>query len=261
MYGRIGGSVLRKPLPAWSEVGRRRRARRHTPCVPIRPLSDGESFMRKVKRFLSSDIMHIASNPQEYSDFVRRKPSGLQLSVEAIPVLTMIRISPRDFSAIRLGDETVGLLGAGGSVRIKGDHFRQQFWRNDITSVVDLRVTHPLVENAGDILLEHELRMDGDHPLVLSRPGVGGMEPRLAEMGFVHVGRNNWVLDPQQDTKVWTKNVNDQRHRVDRPRKYLSKVEDSDSQESCETDSSDDDPSYYLERAVRRLAVGQDDSE
>lgn len=73
MYGRIGGSVLRKPLPAWSEVGRRRRARRHTPCVPIRPLSDGESFMRKVKRFLSSDIMHFASNPQEYSDFVRRK--------------------------------------------------------------------------------------------------------------------------------------------------------------------------------------------
>lgn len=201
MYGRIGGSVLRKPLPAWSEVGRRRRPRRHTPCVPIRPLSDGESFMRKVKRFLSSDIMHIASNPQEYSDFVRRKPSGLQLSVEAIPVLTMIRISPRDFSAIRLGDETVGLLGAGGSVRIKGDHFRQQFGRNDITSVVDLRVTHPLVENAGDILLEHELRMDGDHPLVLSRPGVGGMKPRLAERGFVHVGRNNWVLDPQQHPK------------------------------------------------------------
>lgn len=97
----------------------------------------------------------------------------------------MIRISPRDFSAIRLGHETVGLLGAGGSVRIKGDHFRQQFGRNDITSVVDLRVTYPLAENAGDILLEHELRMDGDHPLVLSRPGVGGMEPHLAEMGFV----------------------------------------------------------------------------
>lgn len=37
--------------------------------------------MRKVKRFLSSEIMHIASNPHEYSDFDRRKPSGLQLSV------------------------------------------------------------------------------------------------------------------------------------------------------------------------------------
>lgn len=54
--------------------------------------------------------------------------------------------------------------------------------------MVDLRVTHPLDEHVGDILLEHELRMDGDHPLVLSRPGVGGMEPRLAEMGFVHGG-------------------------------------------------------------------------
>lgn len=68
------------------------------------------------------------------------------------------------------------------------------------------------------------------------------------------------MLDPQQHPKVWTKNENDQWHRVDRPTKYLSKVEDSDSQESCETDSSDDDPSYYLERAVRRLPVGQDDS-
>lgn len=125
--------------------------------------------------------------------------------------------------------------------------------------MVDLRVTYPLAENAGDILLEHELRMDGDHPVVLSRPGVGGMEPRLAEMDFVHVGRNNWVLDPQQHPKVWTKNENG--HRVVRHTKYLSKVEDSDSQESCETDSCDDDPSYYLERAVRRLAGGQDDSE
>ncbi|WP_247458916.1 hypothetical protein [Bradyrhizobium sp. 153] len=104
--------------------------------------------------------------------------------------------------------------------------------------MVDLRVTYPLAENAGDILLEHELRMDGDHPVVLSRPGVGGMEPRLAEMDFVHVGRNNWVLDPQQHPKVWTKNENDQWHRVVRPTKYLSKVEDSD-----------------VKRAARRIRV------
>lgn len=79
MYGRIGGSVLRKRLPAWSEVGRRRRARRHTPCVPIRPLSRSSTenlFMRKVKRVLSSDIMHIASNPQEHSDFVGESRAG-----------------------------------------------------------------------------------------------------------------------------------------------------------------------------------------
>lgn len=102
--------------------------------------------------------------------------------------------------------------------------------------MVDLRVTHPLDEYAGDILLEHELRMDGDHPLVLSRPGVGGMEPRLAEIILFMAGRKNWVLDPQQHPKVWTENENDQWHRVDSPTKYLSKVEDSDGEESCETD-------------------------
>ncbi|UPK40612.1 host specificity protein [Bradyrhizobium sp. 186] len=228
---------------------------------PIIKIVDRESFMRKVKKFLSSDIMHIASNPQEYSDFVSEKAERAATVAGGYSSTYDDPDKPARFFSYQLGDETVGLLRAGGSVRIKGDHFRQQFGRNDITSVVDLRVTHPLVENAGDILLEHQLRMDGDHPLVLSRPGVGGMEPRLAEMGFVHVGRNNWVLDPQQHPEVWTKNENDRWQRVDRPTKYLSKVEDSDSQESCETDSSDDDPSYYLERAVRRLALGQDDSE
>lgn len=49
-------------------------------------------------------------------------------------------------------------------------------------------------------------------------------------------GRKNWVLDPQQHPKVWTENENDQWHRVDSPTKYLSKVEDSDGEESYETD-------------------------
>jgi len=67
-------------------------------------------------------------------------------------------------------------LRAAGSARIEGEHFQEQLGRNDITSVVGLQVTHPR-ENAGDIFLEHQMREEGDHPLVLSRPARRGMEP------------------------------------------------------------------------------------
>ncbi|MFK4380703.1 hypothetical protein ABIA40_000111 [Bradyrhizobium sp. USDA 223] len=59
---------------------------------------------------------------------------------------------------------------------MEGEHFQEQLGRNDITSVVGLQVTHPR-ENAGDIFLEHQMREEGDHPLVLSRPARRGMEP------------------------------------------------------------------------------------
>lgn len=52
--------------------------------------------------------------------------------------------------------------------------------------------------------------MDGDHPLVLSRPGIGCMEPRLRKWVLFMAGRKKWVLDPQQHPKVWTENENDQ---------------------------------------------------
>ncbi|WP_342724073.1 host specificity protein [Bradyrhizobium sp. B097] len=218
---------------------------------------DRSSFMEGVRRFLGSDIRHIASHPEEYSDFVSEKAERAATVAGGYANTYDDPNNQARFFSYQLGDETVGLLRAGGPARIKGEHFRQQFGCNDITSVVDLRVTHPLVENAGDILLEYQLRMDGDHPLVLSRPALPGVEPRLAEMGFVHVGRDHWVLDPNRNPEVWTKNENDEWQRVDKPTKYLSKVEDgdTDTEASIGSDSSDDDPSFYLERAVRGLRM------
>ncbi|MDA9447096.1 host specificity protein [Bradyrhizobium sp. CCBAU 21360] len=208
-----------------------------------------------VERFLRNDIRHIAENPGEYSDFVSQKAERAATVAGSYANTYDDPNSTARFYSYRLGDEIVGLLRAGGPARIKGDHFQQQFGRNDITSVVDLRVTHPLVENAGDILLEHQLREDGDQPLILSRPALAGMEPRLADMGFVPVGRNHWVLDPHQRPDVWAKNENDEWQRVGKLTKYLSKDEGSDvgPQRSYETDSSDDDPSFYLERALREM--------
>ncbi|WP_244485013.1 host specificity protein [Bradyrhizobium tropiciagri] len=229
---------------------------------PIIKIDEQEDFTDLVERYLRRDIRDIADNPQEYSEFVSRKAEWAATVAGAYANTYHDPNNPAKFFSYQLGDESVGLLAVGGPVRIKGDRFREQFGRNDITSVVDLRVTHPLVENAGDILLEHQLRLDGDHPLVLSRPARSGMEPRLAEMGFVHVGRDHWVLDPHQNPEVWTKNENNEWQRVGKPTKYLSKVEEARSgrRESVETDSSDDDPSFYLERELRRMAV-EDDSE
>lgn len=54
----------------------------------------------------------------------------------------------------------------------KGDNaWREKFPRRDeITSRIDFRVTHPLVDNAGDILLEHQLRsMATNRPSCLTR--------------------------------------------------------------------------------------------
>ncbi|WP_420969802.1 host specificity protein [Bradyrhizobium sp. B120] len=222
---------------------------------------DQDSFEKGLRRFLGGDIMHIAGNPEEYSDRVSGKAWNAATVAGGYLDTSEDPIKPARFYSYQLGDETVGLLKAGGPAQIKGEQFWQQFGRNNITSVVELRVTHPLVENAGDILLEHQLRQDGDHPLVLSRPGTEGMEPRLTEMGFVHMGRNYWALDPNQHPEVWAKNESNEWQRVDKPTKYLTKVEDSDtaseaSVESAETTSSGGDPSSLLALHFGQLRMG-----
>ncbi|SDE00499.1 hypothetical protein SAMN05216337_101845 [Bradyrhizobium brasilense] len=231
-----------------------------TSSPPIIEIINRSSFMDGVKRYLGSDIMQIASNPEEYSDFVSEKAERAATVAGSYASTYDDPNKQAKFYSYQLGDESVGLLRAGGPATIKGERFLRQFGRSDVTSVVDLRITHPLVENAGDILLEHQLRMDGKYPLVLSRPAVEGMEPRLAEMGFVHFGRNYWVLDPHEHPEVWTKNENDQWQRTDKPTKYLSNSDGNDVG-NFETVSSDDDPAFYLERAMERMGLTQDDSE
>ncbi|SFJ62387.1 host specificity protein [Bradyrhizobium sp. Gha] len=226
------------------------------PEPPIREI-DRKTFNDEVGRYLGSDIRDIAKSPEEYSEFVSNKAARAAMVAGSYANTYDDSNKPARFFRYSLGDEIVGVLRAGGPVWIKGDDFKQQFGRNDITSVVDLRLTHPLVENAGDILLEHQLREDGKDPLILSRPALPGMEPRLAEMGFVHVGRNHWVLDPRQNPDVWTKNDNDKWQRVGKPTQYLSKAGGNDvgPQRGYETDSSDDDPSFYLERALSGMRM------
>ncbi|MGY4567917.1 MULTISPECIES: hypothetical protein [Bradyrhizobium] len=234
---------------------------------PIIEIEDRSTFMEGVRRYLGGDIRDIVSNPQEYSRFVSKKAERAAMVAGGYSSKYDDPNIEAKFYSYQLGDESVGLLRVGsGPVEINEERLRRQFGRDDITSVVDLRVTHPLVENAGDILLEHQLRIDGANPLVLSRPALDGMERRLGEMGFVHVGDNDWVLDPNRHPEVWTKNENSQWQRVDRPTKYLSKVvedevqgadNDSDAATSIESNaSSDDDPSFYLERYLQGLRMG-----
>ncbi|WGD51309.1 hypothetical protein QA641_38495 [Bradyrhizobium sp. CB1650] len=70
--------------------------------------------------------------------------------------------------------------------------------RVELTSTIDFRVVHPLVDNAGDILREHQLGLDGDEPLVLSHSVNPEAKARAAVLGFVEVSGSMMVLDLAQ---------------------------------------------------------------
>ncbi|WP_275191186.1 hypothetical protein, partial [Bradyrhizobium sp. CSA112] len=111
--------------------------------------------------------------------------------------------------------------------------WREQFpGRTELTSTVDFRVTHPLVENAGDILLEHQLRLDGERPLLLSHAVNDDAKARAAALGFVEVSDSMMVLDPTRHSDKWTKNDNGEWQRKNKPPLYLSKAEDSDGRDA-----------------------------
>ncbi|MBW8833126.1 MAG: hypothetical protein JF606_27845 [Burkholderiales bacterium] len=119
--------------------------------------------------------------------------------------------------------------------------------KTEIISTVDLRITHPLVENAGDILLEHQLRIDGERPLLLSNPANPEARRRAASMGFIEVDNSYMVLDPTQHPEKWTRNSDGEWQRANKSKLYLAKEDDGSSTSSTEsaasagTNSCDDD--------------------
>ncbi|MDA9474373.1 hypothetical protein XI03_07580 [Bradyrhizobium sp. CCBAU 65884] len=98
--------------------------------------------------------------------------------------------------------------------------------RTGTTSTVDLQVVHPLVENAGDILLEHQLQTGGERPLLNLRPANPEARARAAKMGFVEIDADNMVLDPETSDK-WVRNSLGKWQREGTAARYLSKVDDS----------------------------------
>ncbi|WP_245473445.1 host specificity protein [Bradyrhizobium zhanjiangense] len=224
--------------------------------APIKEIERG-TFGEEVKAFYSDEIKHIADHPLEYSDFISKKAERAA-NVARTQGHTDEDTDEARYYAYRLGDKTVGLLRTEGGLRVGGRRFSAQFpGRDAVTSQVDLRVTHPLVENAGDILLEHQLRQDGEKALIMSKPAFTGVEPRLAQMGFVPVSdKNHWVLDPHQHPDKWTHNAEGKWQRVGKREGYLAaessggqaKIERALSEASDETESSGDDTSWYFER-------------
>ncbi|MGX5806253.1 host specificity protein [Bradyrhizobium sp. Arg314] len=202
-----------------------------------------------MKAFYGDDIKHIADNPQEYSDFVSEKALSAAIVARSYAGTDNDAADARYFS-YKLGDKSVGLLKIDGGLSVTGGgrRFHARFpGRTEITSQVALRVTHPLVENAGDIMLEHQLRLDGERPLVMSVPASHEVEGRLMQMGFAKVGGGHWILDPAQHPEKWNNDDGEWR-RTDKPTLYLSKSGDDDTEASVDTDSSDDDdPAWYLE--------------
>ncbi|MFB9262268.1 Effector protein NopP [Bradyrhizobium erythrophlei] len=189
------------------------------------------SFERKVEDFHGDEIGEIAANPQRYSSRVSSKAERTAQIAYRHGGTQSDSANARYFS-YQLGDKSVGLLRAEGgrsmSGLFDGDEWREQFpGRTHTTSTVDFRVTHPLVDNAGDILLEHQLRQDGDRPLLLSHSFNPEAKDRAAELGFVKMSDSLMVLDPTQHPDKWTKNSNGEWQRANKPPLYLSKANDS----------------------------------
>ncbi|WP_456639470.1 effector protein NopP [Bradyrhizobium sp. USDA 10063] len=193
------------------------------------------SFDRKLEDFYGDEIEHIAANPQQYS-----RPVSLKAE-RAADVAFRFGTRPGSedarYFSYQLGDKSVGLLRTEGGGRMselfEGDEWREQFpERTEITSTVDFRVAHPLVDNAGDILLEHQLRLDGKQPLLLSHPINPEAKARATALGFVEVGDSMMVLDPTKRPDKWTKNSDGEWQRANKPLLYLSKAEDSEGRDT-----------------------------
>ncbi|KLK92183.1 hypothetical protein AA309_15965 [Microvirga vignae] len=224
------------PAPAYSLV----------PKPPVVEISRS-LFEEKMMSFYGDEIEHIAANPKQYSDAVSLKATHTK-DVAYHHGVGSGSETARYFS-YQLGKQSVGLLRTEGRASMsevfEENKWRQQFpGRTEITSIVDLRVTHPLVENAGDILLEYQLRLDGERPLLLSHPVNQEAKARAAMMGFVEVSDSVMVLDPTQHPDKWTKNSAGEWQRANKPPLYLSKAEDSESCETEGTESAANGPSH-----------------
>ncbi|MFH0301650.1 effector protein NopP [Bradyrhizobium sp. 31Argb] len=189
--------------------------------------------------FYGDEIEHIAANPQQYSRSVALKAERAA-DVAYNHGRKEGSDDARHFS-YQLGNKSVGLLRTEGGANMrdvfKGEkaraRWREQFpGRSEITSTVDFRVTHPLVDNAGDILLEHQLRSDGDKPLVLSHPVNPEAKARAAALGFVEIGDSMMVLDPTRHPDKWIKNSDGEWQRTNKPPLYLSKAEESEGRDT-----------------------------
>ncbi|WP_246738299.1 Effector protein NopP [Bradyrhizobium sp. CCBAU 051011] len=203
---------------------------RRPPVVEIKR----SEFEEKVKDFYGDEIGDIAAKSQQYSLPVSSK-AARTAQVAYDHGKKPDSESARYFS-YQLGNKSVGLLrtegGASMSNVFKDEEararWREQFpERTELTSTVDFRVTHPLVENAGDILLEHQLRLDGERPLLLSHAVNDDAKARAAALGFVEVSDSMMVLDPTKHPNKWTKNDDGEWQRKNKPPLYLKATDTS----------------------------------
>ncbi|WFU74251.1 effector protein NopP [Bradyrhizobium sp. CB2312] len=209
-----------------------------SPVVEI----DQAEFRERVRSFHGDEINHIASNPQEYSEFVSER-ARRTADVASSYAIRRDSDAARYYS-YQLGNRSVGLqrteAGFPMAAEFTSQRWREQFpGRTDVTSIVDFQVAHPLVGNAGDILLEHQLQQDGERPLVNWRPANDEARARAEQMGFVHVDHNDMVLDPTQ-SRQWRYRGGEWQRATNSPM-YLSKIKTpSDDEPSPESDSDGD---------------------
>lgn len=184
------------------------------------------AFRQEAQAFHGPEIWHIANNPQEYSHFISDKARRTAEVAEEYGT-TRDSDQARYFS-YHLGSKSVGLLrmeGGDSMTEFDVERWQELFpGRTRTTSTVDLQVVHPLVENAGDILLEYQLGLDGKRPLLNLRPANDEARARAEKLGFVEVDDDNMVLDPTKSEK-WTLS-HGKWQRTGTSARYLSKTDE-----------------------------------
>nr|P12779.1 RecName: Full=Host-inducible protein A [Sinorhizobium fredii]AAA26294.1 inducible protein A [Sinorhizobium fredii] len=203
------------------------------PVVPI----DLKTFRREIRKFHGKEITDIADNPQEYSDFVSAKA---RRTADVAQQYGIRRDSENArYFSYQLGNQCVGLMRTEGGFSME-EEFESKSWRDqfpghqEITSTVDLQVAHPLVENAGDILLEAPTSEGRRTTVAELARGKPRGESRAAMMGFVEVDDCDMVLDPKQHPDKWTQTSAAEWRRKDKPPLYLRKFEDAETAQ-CST--------------------------
>ncbi|WP_456725982.1 effector protein NopP [Bradyrhizobium sp. USDA 3397] len=202
---------------------------------------DRETFRTEVRKFHGDEINRIANNPHEYSEFVSDRAK--RTSEVAREYGIRKDSDEARYYSYQLGNKSVGLQRTepGFSMTdFESNRWQEQFPGADrVTSIVDFQVAHPLVTNAGDILLEHALREDGNkQPLVNWRPANPEAKARAQSMGFVEVDEDDMVLDAARSGK-WKLNDDGEWQRATGSQRYLCKV-DSDDEVAKESDEDGD---------------------
>jgi hypothetical protein len=173
-----------------------------------------EQFHAELRKLLE-EISEIANNPKVYSPEMAGKASrGIEVGRECLDSIELE--NPTRYFSYKLGDKHVAFMQISTIARPASS-------REARRTIIEFRVSHPLVANAGDILLEHAMRLNvHQKPVLQSYPASAEAESRNRALGFSDPDEDGIMrLSPTATPRHWTLNEQGEWQRAGKPNKYL----------------------------------------